>query len=541
MTGKASESQPRREFLKLAALTGAAALTGKGPAAVAEGAGRNLAASPNGGESKLEFLHASGRQILDAQGKKVRLRGTCPGGWMNMEDFINGHPGAEHTLRAQMAEVLGPSRAQFFFERLLDNFFNEDDVVFLRKTGVNVVRFPLNYRHFEDDAAPFKYKEAGFARLDQALGQCEKHGLYVILDLHSAQGWQNVHWHSDNASRISLFWEVPFYQDRFIALWQEFARRYKDSAVIAGYDVLNEPCSNNSLGDYPWNIYSNYKPDWSRMNAVYRRVVTEIRRIDSKHIIFLEGDNYAKQFSGFERPFDDNLAYSSHNYTVPGFGPGKYPGEIHPRSAAAKGPEVWNLEKLEHSFLEAEGTKFTHEHNVPLWVGEFGAVYNGPADENADRLRALDDQIGILEQNGAHWTTWNYKDVGVMGMLTLDPASPYMERIRDLLRKKAALGTDDWMSWLPPTPVKEATAQLAEQIRQAVGDPQLDARLNARCVSQTLLCFYTGTLMQPSYANLFKGLSESELDNILSSFSAKRCVPNQGLVDVLSKYMAMPA
>ena len=81
--------------------------------------------------------------------------------------------------------------------------------------------------------------------LDKVLSHCERHGLYVILDLHSAQGWQNVHWHSDNASRISLFWEVAFYQDRFVALWQEFARRYR-RAVIAGYDVLNEPCANNA-------------------------------------------------------------------------------------------------------------------------------------------------------------------------------------------------------------------------------------------------------------------------------------------------------
>ena len=47
--------------------------------------------------------------------------------------------------------------------------------------------------------------------------------------------------------------------------------------------------------------------------------------------------------------------------------------------------------------------------------------------------------------------------------------------------------------------------------------------------------------MQPLYANLFKGLSETELDHILSSFSAQQCVPNQGLVEVLSKYMAKPA
>jgi hypothetical protein len=60
-------------------------------------------------------------------------------------------------------------------------------------------------------------------------------------------------------------------------------------------------------------------------------------------------------------------------------------------------------------------------------------------------------------------------------------------------------------------------------------------------MSQTWLCFYSGTLMQPMYAGLFKGLSETELDYILSSFSAKQCFPNEGLVDLLSKYMAKPA
>jgi hypothetical protein len=126
-------------------------------------------------------------------------------------------------------------------------------------------------------------------------------------------------------------------------------------------------------------------------------------------------------------------------------------------------------------------------------------------------------------------------------MLTLNPASPYMEHIKDILQKKRALGTDDWMSWLPPTPVKDATAQLAAQILQVVADPQLDARLNGRCLTQTVLCFYTGTLMQPLYASLFKGLSENELDHLLASFSAKQCIPNQGLVDILSKHMAKSA
>ena len=177
----------RREFLKLAALTGAAALTGHGVAVAAEGTASPHIADQQDADHKMEFLHVSGRHIVDTKGNRVRLRGTCPGGWMNMEDFINGHPGAEHTLRSQMTEALGPAKAHFFFERLLDHFFNEDDVIFLRKVGATVVRIPLNYRHFEDDSAPFKYHEAGFTRLNQVLDDCEKHGLYVILDLHSAR------------------------------------------------------------------------------------------------------------------------------------------------------------------------------------------------------------------------------------------------------------------------------------------------------------------------------------------------------------------
>jgi len=44
---------------------------------------------------------------------------------MNMENFINGYPGAEHALRAIMVEVLGASKAQFFFKRMLDYFLVE--------------------------------------------------------------------------------------------------------------------------------------------------------------------------------------------------------------------------------------------------------------------------------------------------------------------------------------------------------------------------------------------------------------------------------
>ncbi|WP_246291168.1 cellulase family glycosylhydrolase [Paraburkholderia fynbosensis] len=80
---------------------------------------------------------------------------------------------------------------------------------------------------------------------------CEKHGLYAILDLHAVAGWQNVHWHSDNASRVNPFWESSRYQDRCVALRQGFARRYQGSAVVAGYNLMNESCVNSYRGICP--------------------------------------------------------------------------------------------------------------------------------------------------------------------------------------------------------------------------------------------------------------------------------------------------
>ena len=118
----------------------------------------------------MDFLRAEKDRIVDSQGKPVYLRGFAVGGWMNMEHFMNGFPGAEHQMRAVMAQELGARMSEFFFNRLLDYFFTEDDVVFIRSLGATVVRLAVNYRHFESDEQPFEYLEAGFSRLNQALG-----------------------------------------------------------------------------------------------------------------------------------------------------------------------------------------------------------------------------------------------------------------------------------------------------------------------------------------------------------------------------------
>jgi endoglucanase len=475
------------------------------------------------------MLQVKDGRIVNGQGQLTRLRGTCVGGWMNMENFINGYPGSENGVRAVVAEVLGPSRAQFFFERLLDYFLAEDDIAFMKACGATVVRLSVNYRHFERDAEPFKYVEAGFERLNRAVGWCAKHGLYAILDLHAVQGWQNTGWHCDNSSQYSLFWQQPHFQDRFVALWEELARRYEGNPAVAGYNVMNEPASGEIRGRSSFG----YTPDWDVVNRVYRRVVSAIRAIDPDHMIFLEGDYYSRLFGGLDEPFADNLVYSSHNYTAAGFGPGAYPGAI--------GDEYWDRDKQVKVFLAQEGTQYMQRHNVPLWAGEFGSAYNGPVSEIPDRLRALDDEIDVFEEYGVHWTTWTYKDVGVMGWVELDPESDYMQLVAPILEAKRLLGADFWMRWLPSTPAREMIRDLARLAERTIGDPEIDREANQRHLTHAALASYVGALMQPAYAKRFKGLSEADIDRVLQSFAFRNCRPHQGLIDVFKKHMARPA
>src|SRR5476651_2724231 len=196
---------------------------------------------PGSSLGSMPFLQVRGTQVVNGAGEPVRLRGVCLGGWMNMENFITGFPGNEAAQRSAIADVLGKERAQFFFERFLNYFITEDDIRFIKSWGASVIRIPFNYRHFEADDNPFTYKSEGFALLDKVIGWARAHQLYVILDLHAVQGWQNRGWHCDNPGREATFWGQKCFEDRAVALWEELAKHYRHEPIVAGYNVMNEP------------------------------------------------------------------------------------------------------------------------------------------------------------------------------------------------------------------------------------------------------------------------------------------------------------
>lgn len=480
----------------------------------------------------MDILQVSGNKIVNSAGESVFLRGTCVGGWMNMEDFINGYPGTESALKRRMGEVLGQSRAEQFFEKLIDNFLQEDDIAFIAETGANCLRIPLNYRHFEDDDEPFVWKEEGFKRLEKIVSLCEKYKVYVILDMHAVQGWQNCHWHSDNERGASLFWTHRQFQERLSALWVEMAKRYRGRTVIAGYELMNEPASGTPNGDHAFDFFENYRSDWDRINRIYRNLIKDIRAVDSEHIIFLEGDRYGRFFKGFSPPPAENLVYSSHNYTLPGFGPGAYPGYYGKSGAAV----YWDRNKHYREFRNHEAVEFADKYVVPLLVGEFGSQYHGPEEEMEDRLHSMEDQLAIYNEYGVHWTTWTFKDAGIMGWVTLDPESEYKQIIQPVQEMKRALGAENFVAHFTPCQGREAAKDLADLIADVSGEPY-NKRSNAFGLNYAALTGYAAASLQPAYVRRFADFSKEDIKRVMQAFSFKNCIINERYITLLKRYL----
>ena len=247
------------------------------------------------------FLKVHQNQIHDIAGSSIALHGVGLGGWMNMENFITGFPANENAFRQVVYRALGEEKADYLFDRYLEYFFTAEDADFIRSLGMNLVRLPFNYHHFEDDMNPTVIRESGLKQLDRVINICADHEIYTILDLHAAAGYQNQDWHSDNPSQQALFWQHKHFQDRAVWLWEVIAERYKNNPWVAGYNPLNEPAD----------------PTGKLLDVFYRRVVAAIRKVDPEHIIFLDGNRYSQDFSMLGPPIP-NVVYTLHNYAAPG-------------------------------------------------------------------------------------------------------------------------------------------------------------------------------------------------------------------------------
>jgi len=476
---------------------------------------KNLpSAGMNGTNKKIDsILKVSGTGLIDGTGRKVVLKGAGLGGHLNMENFITGFSGHEHEHRAALLSVLGPEKYKFFFDKFLEYFFTASDAKFFASLGVNCIRVPFNYRHFEDDMNPGVYKAEGFRLLDRIVNLCSQQNLYVILDLHAVPGGQNQDWHSDSGTNKAQFWNFKEFQDRMINLWVALAKHYRGNPFIAGYNPLNEPAD----------------PKHTNLINFYQRVEKAIREVDPDHVLFVDGNTYAMDFSHFPSEPFPNTVYACHDYSMMGFPNGDpYLGTAEQKT------------KLRRTFERK--VAFMREHKLPIWNGEFGPVYAAADDDpdfehtNTQRFALLQEQLSIYCETDVSWSIWLYKDIGYQGMVYVSPSSPYMQLIAPFLAKKKALNLDFW--GCSDSKVKGVYEPFVKALKEMVPEHLRNRkypnvwtfeRQVERQVRECLLSEYMGWEM----AELFRGKTEEELDALAASFKLENCVMREELNGIL--------
>ncbi len=291
------------------------------------------------------FVHAAGTGLVDEEGRRFVPRGLAltNGVWVT--------PWVPEGVRS------------------------EEDYRRLEELGVNAVRIYLHYRWFEDDRRPYTYQERGFGWLSQNLAWARAHGIRLLLNLHVPQGG------FQSAGEGRALWTDPENQRRFVALWRELARRYRDEQAVLGYDLLNEPVVTESIAQW---------------EELARATVAAIRAEDPRHLVVIERVNgvypggwlrrirladWSPDRNGelnFVTVNDTNVMYEFHFYqpfqfTLWGWpftwvkDPGIYPGDF----------MDWDgkVRRFDRGYMSAwldRALAFRERRQAPLYLGEFG-------------------------------------------------------------------------------------------------------------------------------------------------------------------------
>ncbi|MFA5786619.1 MAG: cellulase family glycosylhydrolase [Actinomycetota bacterium] len=337
------------------------------------------ASSPAKGGKWASLLRSEGSKLLDGKGREVLLRGIAV--------IEKGAP---------YLPKVGP-----------------EDFARIRSWGMNSIRLGTVWAAIEPEKG--RYDQDYLDALAAVVKQATDAGLYVIVDMHQdmygepfgdgrfpdgpygdgAPAWTltpcphveftaaGLPWAANYFSpavvcAFTNFWTSKELQAHYAGAWWEIARRLADNPLVAGYDLMNEP----SQGAIPPGVFET-----QFLYPSQARWLEEIRKVDPKHIGFLESPNYKNvhlpTIPALTLP--PNCAYAPHLY---GFW-----DEVPGQGAEAREPLV----DLNFNYSVQEAKLM----GLPMWLGEFGMVYNAPGA--AEFLRHVYDLVDGARAGAALW------------------------------------------------------------------------------------------------------------------------------------------
>ncbi|MFD6420210.1 glycoside hydrolase family 6 protein [Streptomyces sp. NPDC060194] len=338
-----------------------------------------------------DWLHTAGNQIVDEDGNKVWMTGTNWFGFNASERVFHGLWSGNITkITKSMADrginiVRVPISTQLLIE-----WKNGQAAV---PSGVNTYANP-------------ELKDLTTLQVwDYWLDLCEKYGIKVMLDVHSAE--------ADNSGHIyPVWWKGAITTEQFYQGWEWVTDRYKNNDTIVAMDVKNEPHGKQTESPRAkWDSST----DQDNFKYACETAGKRILAINPNVLVLCEGiEIYPKAGKSWsstaeldyhfnwwggnlrgakDHPVNlganqDQLVYSPHDYGPLVFQQPWFQGD-------------WNRQTLERDVWDPNWL-YLHKQNVsPLVIGEWGGFMdNGP---NQKWMTALRD---LIVENRIHQTFW---------------------------------------------------------------------------------------------------------------------------------------
>jgi hypothetical protein len=276
------------------------------------------------------------------------------------------------------------------------------DIQDLRDLGANLINASYPGVYTED--APYQVNPATLAYLDDLIQWAEEVGLYVVIHFRTGPGRNDAAITVEDDPRYDV-WTDQTAHDAWLEMWRFTADRYSDSPAVAGYDLMVEPHP-NTLIDPNWELdlpevqarAEGTLMDW---NAFAAEISAAIRQVDPDTPIIVSSLSWASAewFSILEPTGDPRTIYSLHAYDPDiyviqeeGETTISYPDVVNDYGETITFDRAW----LDENYRPVR--EFAQQHNVPIYVGEFGAVR-----WVAGAAGFLFDQTDLFEQYG-----WNY-------------------------------------------------------------------------------------------------------------------------------------
>jgi endoglucanase len=214
----------------------------------------NSASADNHKKNSTKFFYVEGQNIIASNGENFQIKGTNLGNWLNPEGymFLFENVSSYRLIDITLKELVGAERTNNFWHQFQEQYITQQDIHYIKKTGMNSIRIPFHYKLFtNEDYMGYNNANRGFELLDKVVGWCKSEGLYVILDMHDAPGGQTGDNIDDSYGYPWLFENVND-QALYCSIWGRIAKHYAKETTIIGYDLLNEPIAHYFTN---WNQY----------------------------------------------------------------------------------------------------------------------------------------------------------------------------------------------------------------------------------------------------------------------------------------------